>query len=193
MRKTLILSLAAATTVAFGGVAYAQADAQPAPERAERAPLTRAEVEQRTNEAFGRMDANDDGVLNQADREAREKAAFDRIDADKDGAISLAEFSARDDQRREARAERGEPGGPDGAGFGRRGGRGGPGFAFGGADGPRAADTDGDGAVSQAEFSIAALARFDQADADKNGTISREERRSQWRDRRGDRRSARAD
>lgn len=171
MRKTIALSLVATAVVALGGVAYAQV----APEAAPRGELTRAVVEQRTAQVFGRMDANDDGVLNQADREARQKAMFDRVDADHNGAISPAEFSAMREDRREDRLEaRGERleqrGGPGGPGMGLRGMRG-PGAA-------RAADADRDGAVSQAEFTGAALARFDHADADKDGKISRAERRA---------------
>ena len=83
MRKSLTLSLAAATTVLAAGSAYAQ----PEP----RGETTRVEVEQRTAERFGRMDANDDGLLNEADREAARRKAFDAIDADKDGAISFEE------------------------------------------------------------------------------------------------------
>jgi Ca2+-binding EF-hand superfamily protein len=164
MRKIITLSLSAAATLAVGGVAYAQA----APNVA-RPGLTRAAVQERATKAFGRIDANDDGVLNQADREARQKAVFDRVDADHNGAISLAEFSAVREERREARAE---SGGPDGPRFARRalGGPGGPGMA-------RMADTDRDGTVTQAEFTQAALTRFDRADADKDGTISRDERR----------------
>jgi hypothetical protein len=161
MRTSLTLSLAAMTTVLAAGAASAQAEP--------RAETTRAAVEQRTTEQFGRMDANDDGVLNDADREAARREAFDGMDADKDGAISFAEYEARRDERREARAERG----PDGArerGFARRGGRGGPGMT-------RAADADNDGTVTQAEFTTAALARFDRTDADRDGTISQQERR----------------
>ena len=41
-----------------------------------------------------------------------------------------------------------------------------------------AADADGNGAITQAEFTTAMLARFDAADADHNGTVTREERRA---------------
>lgn len=155
MRKSMTLLLAA-TAALTAGAAYAQPEARGA--------TTRAEVEQRTVERFGRMDANRDGVLNEADRDAARRQAFDSIDADKDGSISFAEFDARRDGRPEARAERG------GRGPGRGDGRGGPGMA-------RAADADNDGTVTQAEFTTAALARFDRADANNDGTISRDERR----------------
>jgi hypothetical protein len=42
----------------------------------------------------------------------------------------------------------------------------------------RMADADKDGTVTQAEFTTAALARFDRADANGDGTISGEERRT---------------
>ena len=40
----------------------------------------------------------------------------------------------------------------------------------------RDADADSDGSITQAEFASAALARFDRVDANKDGTISAEER-----------------
>jgi len=174
MRKSLTLSLAAATTVLAAGSAYAQ----PEP----RGETTRVEVEQRTAERFGRMDANDDGLLNEADREAARRKAFDAIDADKDGAISFAEFEARRDGHRDARAEGSGSDGPRAHGFARRGDR------HGGMT--RGADADNDGTVTEAEFTTAALTRFDRADVDKDGTISLEERRNARhhspRDKRGD-------
>ena len=108
---------------------------------------------------------------------------FDRVDTDKNGSISFAEFEARRDDRREAREERRGPGG-DGPRFADRGPgmRGGPGMpgmpGMGGGRGmARMADADNEGTVTQAEFTTAALARFDQADANSDGTISLEERR----------------
>ena len=195
MPKIVTPSIAAAALIGVSGIAYAQAENAPA-----RDPLTRAQVEQRSAEAFGRLDANKDGVLNQADRdaqrearqqrrfarldanedgqlndadrEARRKEAFDRADADHSGGISYEEFAALRDQRGDrrgpevARFERRRPGGPDGErGPGRRGG----GMI-------RGADADHDGAVTQAEFADAALARFDRVDANKDGTISVDER-----------------
>ena len=170
MRQIVTLSLAAAALVGAGGVAYAQADEAPA--------LTRAQVEQRSAEAFARMDANRDGVLDRSDRDARRgrpgsarrKAAFERLDADKSGALSLAEFSARAEQRDERRADRRGPGRRSAARLGRH------------------ADTNRDGTVTQAEFASAALARFDRVDVDKDGTISageRPARRQMRRERRG--------
>ncbi len=184
MRRIVTLSLATAAFAGAAGIAYAQAGPD-----AERAPaLTRPQVEQRSAEAFARMDANGDGVLNRADREAhrrerfarldanddgelspadreaRRKAAFDRIDADDDGAISFEEFSNLREPREDLRGHR------RAAGLGMRPGR---------PDGmrmARAADIDRDGQVTQAEFASAALARFDRIDVDKDGTISESER-----------------
>ena len=53
------------------------------------------------------------------------------------------------------------------------------------------ADADGDGTVSQAEFTSAALARFDSADANNDGTVTAEERREQRSERRAHRRQNR--
>jgi Ca2+-binding EF-hand superfamily protein len=160
MRKTLVLSLIAAAAVGAGTAAIAQTD---------RPDISRAQVQERAAQKFARLDANQDGKLDAADRElhreTRHKAAFERLDADKDGQISYAEFTAQGEARGERRAEMREA----------RGGRAHPGrarFAL------RGADTDGDGSISQAEFASAALARFDRADADKDGTVSAEERRA---------------
>ena len=176
MRTSLTLPFATAAALLAAGAAYAQPTEPARPEP--RGAMTRADVEQRTAERFGRMDANKDGLLNDADREAARRETFDAIDADKDGAISFAEFDARRDQRGEARTERRDAGE---RGFGRHGGRGGAGMA-------RAADADKDGTVTQAEFAAAALARFDQADANRDGTISVEERREARQHKRHDRR-----
>lgn len=165
------------TATALAGTAYA--------EQATRGDgvQTRAEVQTRTAERFARMDANKDGKLDQADREARRSAMFDRIDTDKNGQISRAEFSAKP-QRPEGVAK-----GPDGANAdgGRKhhrwGGRG----HHGGMMMGRMADANKDGAVTQAEFTAAALQRFDATDANKDGRVTKEERqaarkamREQW-------------
>ena len=122
---------------------------------------TRAEVQTRAAEMFARMDVNQDGKLDTADRAAK-------------------------------RAERGEKrAAADEAGQGKR-------HAMRGHHGKRGghhamrmmgkADTDGDKAISQAEFQTAALARFDAADANKDGQVTAEERKAQrgaWRAKRG--------
>lgn len=159
MRRTLTLTLAAG--IALAGTA---ADARGAEPRI----VTRANVEQRVGEMFGRMDVNGDGRIDAADRGAARRQAFERIDTDGNGELSVAEFEARRTRYREARAEGEAARRP---GFARRGRHGiGPGLAH-------SADADGDGVVSQEEFASAALARFDRLDADGDGTISLEESR----------------
>jgi hypothetical protein len=137
--------------------------------------MTRAEVESHSAAMFARMDANKDGKLDRADREARRNMMFDRIDTDKNGQISRAEFSTPPQRQGMDGAK-----GPDGQGGKHHGwgGRGGRGHHGGGMMMGRMADADKDGAVSQAEFTAAALQRFDRADANKDGQVTKEERQS---------------
>lgn len=174
MMKLTTVSL---LTLAVFGATASLAQTAPAGEaqRIQRGPMgagaeiTRTQVQERSTAAFARMDANGDGMLNAADREARRTAAFDRIDADGNGAISREEFAAR---------QQGQPGVRGEARGAKRG------MAMGMMRGMRGmgggkADTNGDQAVSQAEFAAAALARFDAADANKDGRITADEMRSQ--------------
>ncbi|MBW8755407.1 MAG: EF-hand domain-containing protein [Sphingomonadales bacterium] len=171
--RKIALGLSLAAT-AVAGAAFAQQAMQN--DRA----VTRAEAQAKAQEMFTRMDANHDGKLDQADREARRAAMFDRMDADHNGQISRAEFDAM------APHGPGGPGGPDG-------GPGGPGMhRWGGAGGHmgrghhgggmmmmgRMADADKDGSITQAEFTQAALQRFDAADANHDGTVTGEERQA---------------
>lgn len=193
MTKIAFALASAATLALMGGAAYAQGSAQ-----AERgADLTRAEAEQRSAEAFARMDANDDGVLDAADREARkaargerraerQDARFERLDVDSDGAISRAEFHAAHDRAgnwaRERFAERRE----GGERFGQRGrGKHRAGFGAGRFDG------NGDRTITQAEFTAATLERFERADANRDGTVTAAERRNAMKAFREQRRAAR--
>jgi Ca2+-binding EF-hand superfamily protein len=184
--KTITLALVSAATLALmGGAVYAQAPAGFDRDHRPGADMTREQAEQRSAAAFERLDANADGVLDAADRDARKagrderraqrrEARFDRLDADKDGAISRAEFDAA----HERFAERGE----DGRRFGHRGHRRG-GF------GPFAAG--GDKSMTRAEFTAAALERFDRADANHDGTVTAAERRAAFEAMREQRRAAR--
>ena len=157
MKKIAIaLSISA---LAIGGVAVAQG---------QMGASTRAEVTAKTDQAFARMDANNDGVVNAEDRQARALERFAKLDTDNNGSISQAEFLAMHEARGERRAERGERMG--GKRMGRRGGHRGMMGAM--------ADTDNDGTITAAEFRAAALTRFDAADADNDGTVTREERRA---------------
>lgn len=179
MRKLTISLLAGATVLAASGAALAQD--RPARD----ADMSRSAAEQRAAEAFQRMDANGDDKVDSADREARHKAHFDRIDADGNGSLSYAEFAAMHGKQGGERA--GRSGKHDGPRMGMRGMRSGHAMGMHGIS-----DADKDGTLTQAEFTAAALARFDAADVDKNGTLTAAERkaqrdqmRSQWRERRG--------
>ena len=66
-KPTLIITATAALgAMGLGGVAYAQQA-----DRAERGPMTREAVQERTTRMFERMDVNDDGVINDADKQAK--------------------------------------------------------------------------------------------------------------------------
>lgn len=172
MRK-LTLSIAVAA-LATAGTAFAAPGAGGA--RMPQGDMTRAQVEAKAAERFAKMDANGDGVLNPADRAAMRAKMFDRIDADKNGSISRAEFEAMHAKRAE-RARSGKRGDRaamaghrmGGHKMGARGGRGMMG---------KMADANSDGAISRAEFTAAALKRFDAADADRNGTVTQAERQA---------------
>lgn len=168
-RLTLVFSTAA---LACSGAALAQ-PAAPLRERAPAADLTRADAQARAEAVFSRMDANSDGTFDQGDRQARHARAFDRIDTDRDGSISRAEFDAMHAKRAERRG--------DSSRLARRGG-----------DAPRAMMRAERGPVTRQAFVDRALARFDRADADRNGTVTQAERkaardmlREQWRARAG--------
>ena len=157
---------------------------------------TRAEVQTRAAEMFAKLDANQDGKLDTADRAAkraeRQAKMFAKLDADGNGSISKAEWDQHGADRAAKRAERGEKRAAAGeAGQGKRHAMRGHHGKRGGHHGMRMmgkADTDGDKAISQAEFQTAALARFDAADANKDGQVTSEERKAQrgaWRAKRG--------
>ncbi|MEQ8310288.1 MAG: hypothetical protein RIA72_06275 [Sphingopyxis sp.] len=184
MKKKIIFSTLGAALVVTPALA--------APGGGDRnAPQTRAEVQAKAAEMFARMDVNKDGKLDAADRAAaraeRQARMFERLDANKDGNISKAEWDQHGADRAAKRAERGDKRAD--AGEGKRGMRG----HHGKRGGHRAmmmgkADTNGDKAISLAEFQTAALARFDAADANKDGQVTPEERqakRGEWRAKRG--------
>ena len=151
--------------------------------------LTRTEAQAHATQMFAKMDFNKDGKVDAADRTAKraemQAKKFASLDADGNGSISQAEWTnqgAKRAERAERRAAVGEM--SEGKrhamrGPGKRGGHRG---MHGGMMGK--ADTNGDKAVSQAEFQTAALARFDAADANKDGQVTAEERKAQrgeWR------------
>ncbi len=163
------------------------------------APQTRTEAQAKAADMFAKMDVNKDGKLDAADRAAKhaemQAKRFASLDANSDGSISKAEWDQHGADRAAKRAERKEKRVAVGeAGEGKRDGmrghhgkRGGHGMR-GGHGGWMKADADGDKAISQAEFQTAALARFDAADANKDGQVTAEERQAQrgaWRAKRG--------
>jgi hypothetical protein len=189
--------------ILLAGLALAAGSAVPAfaqPQDARRGPaqpLTRADVQSRVDQRFGRLDADRDGFVTQAEIRAQAEARraerqarrgerraqlFARLDANRDGSISREEFENRPQlrggDREDRRAARGERRGER---FARHGGpRGGRGalMARFGARAFAALDADRDGRVSRAEANARALARFDRVDANRDGTITLDERRS---------------
>lgn len=202
MNKLMMLSGVALLGLAGG--ALAQASGQ-GPRRG--ADVTRAEVIQRTDAAFARLDANHDGrftreeaqALREQRREQMRTRMFERLDADNNGQISREEFA----QARRGPGRRGPrgPGGPGGpgamAGHGpdgpsppggrhmRRGFRhGGPGMRM-----RMGARMFGEaGYVTAEQFRARALERFDRADANHDGTLTVAERRAHRGEMRGHRR-----
>lgn len=175
--------IAGAAVAALAGITpiIAQTTQPPASSpRADSAKVhTRADVQSRVAARFAKLDANRDGFVTQAETDAllaqrgakraertqrraerRDPAKiFDRLDANKDGAISRAEFAAAPHPDRK--------GGPRGGVH-----RGVAGRMFG------ISDVNRDGRVSLAEAQQAALQHFDQADSNRDGQLTREERRA---------------
>lgn len=176
------LILLAAATVAYaapgergGGWQKIDSDGNGAISQAER--LAAAKLR------FDELDADGDGKIDAGDREAKVKQAFAKMDANGDGAVSEAEFvaaqKARAEKRRAVSLRRG--------GQGRQGG----GDRAADAGGWGRADTDGDKAISRAEFDAATLARFSRADANGDGNLTKEEAQAARKAIRDQRRAAR--
>lgn len=196
MKKTVSLMTLAAALVAVpvlaapGGGVMGDADGNGV--------RTRAEAQAAAAQMFARMDANKDGKLDAADRAAKhaemQAQRFTALDADKDGSISKAEWdqhaadrAAKRTERREKRAAAGDAGAQGqhhamGGGHDMMRGHGGMMHGM-----MMKADTDGDKAISPAEFTAASLARFDRMDANKDGQVTAEERRAAWSAMRGKR------
>ena len=192
MNKKITLLTLGAALIAVPVIA-----APGAPSAKDDVTVTRAEAQAQATQMFAKLDANKDGKIDAADRAAqhaeRQAKRFTAIDADGNGSISKAEWDKHGADRAAKRAERGDKRADAGArGEGKRDGMRGPGKR-GGHHGMRGgmmgkADTNGDKAISQAEFQAAALARFDAADANKDGRVTPEERKAQrgeWRAKRG--------
>lgn len=200
MNKLMILSGAA--LIGLAGAALAQPPG-PGPDQGPRrgADLTRAQVVQRSDAAFARLDANHDGrftqeeaqALGQQRRAQMQARMFERLDADHNGQISREEFAqGRAPGRRgpggpgmrgpggpgdarmmaDGRPDDPPPGGP---GMGRGFRHGGPGMQM-----RMGARLFGDaGFVTAEQFRARALARFDRADANHDGTLTAAERQAQ--------------
>ena len=166
--------------IAAALVAIAPAIAQVAPAQNAANGHTRAEVEAKVAEHFARLDADRDGFVIMAEADAmradrREKRSeriaerradrFDRLDTDKNGQLSRAEFDARREHRAERRAAR--PGRMHVRAL--RGNLHGRMFAM--------ADANKDQRVSLQEATAAALQHFDAVDANRDGQVTRDERR----------------
>jgi Ca2+-binding EF-hand superfamily protein len=146
--------------------------------------MTRADAEAKVKARFAAADANKDGVVTQEEvkalREARmaehRDARFKLMDTNGDGSISRAEFDAAA-QGRHTRMTDGGKDGPRAGGHGRHH----RGMEMGMGDRMfEKADANKDGKVTLAEATGAAMAHFDAVDADRNGTISAQERINFW-------------
>jgi Ca2+-binding EF-hand superfamily protein len=177
--------LGCAALLATAGAAAAQGPGPgPGPRPDRNADLTRAQVIERTDRAFARLDANGDGrftpdearARGEQRREQRMTRLFDRLDADRNGSITRAEMA-------QAHANRRGPGGPGAEG---RRGHGGPGMRHRGMrhGGPGMRGMRGQrmfgeqGFVTREQFRERALARFDRADADHDGNVTAAERQA---------------
>jgi len=98
------------------------------------------------------------------------------MDKDGNGKLSPEEAQAMHGKRRGKAM-----GGGKGMHEGMRGHRGGHGMMM-----MAKADTNGDQQISKAEFTAAALARFDTADANKDGKVTKEERQAAHKAMRGE-------
>ncbi|MCB2050060.1 MAG: EF-hand domain-containing protein [Novosphingobium sp.] len=163
-RKTALIGGLAAAALLIGGGAYAATTMG-------KGDMTRADATEHADKMFSRMDVNGDGKIDAADRDARVTERFDAIDTDGNGSISREEFAAGHQGMKGHRMGRSDDGDHDRKGHGRKGGH--RGMAMMGA-----ADTNGDGAVSKAEFEAAHLARFEKMDTNKDGTVSSDERQA---------------
>ena len=184
MNKFTILGGAA--LVAIAGAALAQGAA---PRMDRNADITRQQVIERADQRFDRLDVNNDGrataeEARQAHQQRRAERAgrmFERLDLNNDGNVTRAEF----DQARAQRAERGAGDGERrGMRHGRRGMRGDR--AHGGGHG--AAMFGEQGFITQEQMRERAVARFDRLDANRDGTLTAEERRQARHQRRQERR-----
>lgn len=140
------------------------------------ATITRAEAQAKAVALFDQHDANRDGKLDKADRAVRIGEHFDKMDANRDGAISKQEFIAAHEQPMT---------GHDGAGHKGMMGHGMMGH------GMKGMDANGSRTITRDEFVAGALKRFDTADANHDGKLTKDERRAAMRTHMRERREGR--
>ena len=167
--------------------------------------LDQADREAHRQAMFARADADGDGELSQAEMQAMHEARkqrredrraagsdarrdrmgdrFARLDTDDSGGLSQDELRAGHQAHGDRRGE----GANKRAHRGMRGAKGGPG----GHAMLRTADTDGDGAVSRAEFDAAIAARFARMDGNGDGSVSEAEHEAAREAMRGERKARR--
>ena len=138
------------------------------------ATITRADAQAKATAMFDKMDVNHDGKLDGADRTARINEHFDKMDANRDGTLSRQEFIAAHEQAMKDHAGADADRGANHEGMGHEGMRHGmrPNGPMAGMDG------NGDQAITRAEFLAGAMKRFDAADANHDGKLTKEERRA---------------
>ncbi len=191
----LLLAASAVAAIASASPALAQAVAPGAQAAPAMKAMSRADLSQMVQQRFAQADANRDGFVTQAEAKAlagqrpqrmqqraarggegggkraqrRDPAAmFTRLDTNSDGVISRAEFDSVRGQGRQRMAQKGAM---------RARAFGGRMFAM--------ADTDKDGRISLQEATAATMKRFDSADANRDGVVTREERQQRRQQRRG--------
>jgi Ca2+-binding EF-hand superfamily protein len=149
--------------------------------------VTQAEAASVADARFAKMDADGNGMIDQTDKAARVKARFADIDADKNGAVTEAEFIAADAARQEKRMARRAENGDSRERRSGRGDRGRGGRSEFGSDVGRwgQADSNGDKAISRAEFDAAGQARFAAKDKDSDGILTKAEIQSARQEMRG--------
>lgn len=173
MKKLSIYAVLVALSAVSASAIYAAPDGR-ADQDGNRV-ITKAEAMAAADAHFAMMDANGDGTLNDSDKTAMLAKRFAMIDTDKNGSISQAEFIAAHEMLGERRMDRREKRMEHGKMGKRHGGKDGP-------DGPMGmlarADSNGDKAISRSEFRAAVEARFAKADANKDGSITPDERKA---------------
>ena len=193
MKKFAFGLSTAALLMAGAAIAAPQGGGRMNPDADGNGVVTRAEAQAQATAQFARMDANKDDQINQADhdlrRQERRTKMFDALDTNKDGSVTRAEYMAFKPEPRPAKdgksaADAGSATDAKGPRDGKRHHMGKRGHR-GGAMMMRGVDADNNGSISQAEFTAAAMRRFDAVDANKDGQITREERQAQREQMRG--------